>query len=191
MNYNENNENNVNSVEDLNREENQGYEYGNPYVSQPQNEAWIQMQEKEGFFKKHKFAIGLLTGVACMLFLLVGGVQLLRMTGEYFIIGGTGIHEIDNTPILDDATVDKLNEIYEWMKIYYYEDFDKNGIKLIGAGGKNQVAKLYCNLKNDLKIPIFILLDADAKTTAEQIKPILRESDKIYVIKHGEFEDIF
>ena len=129
MNYNENNENNVNSVEDLNREENQGYEYGNPYVRQPQNEAWIQMQEKEGFFKKHKFAIGLLTGVACMLFLLVGGVQLLKMTGQYFIIGGTGLHEIDNTPILDDATVDKLNEIYEWMKIYYYEDFDKSDIQ--------------------------------------------------------------
>lgn len=78
----------------------------------------------------------------------------------------------------------------KFAKIAKY-DFDKNGIKLIGAGGKNQVAKLYCNLKNDLKIPIFILLDADAKTTAEQIKPILRESDKIYVIKHGEFEDIF
>lgn len=70
-------------------------------------------------------------------------------------------------------------------------DLDKNGVKLIGAGGKNQVAKLYCNLKNDLNIPIFILLDADAQPTAEQIKPILRKTDKIYLIKHGEFEDIF
>ena len=54
-----------------------------------------------------------------------------------------------------------------------------------------KVAKLYCNLKNELNIPIFILLDADAKTTAEQIKPILRQIDRICLIKHGEFEDIF
>lgn len=70
-------------------------------------------------------------------------------------------------------------------------DLDKNGVKLIGAGGKNQVAKMYCNLKNDLKVPIFILLDADAQPTAEQILPILRKTDTIYLIKHGEFEDIF
>lgn len=100
MNYNENNETNVNSV-----------------------------VKEEGFFKKHKFAIGLFTGVACMLLLLVGGIQILRMTGQFFVIGGTGIYEVDNTPILDDETVDKLNEIYEWMKIYYYEDFDKSDIQ--------------------------------------------------------------
>lgn len=70
-------------------------------------------------------------------------------------------------------------------------DFDKNGIKLIGAGGKNQVAKLYCELKNELKIPIFVLLDADATETAEIIEEIIRPSDKIHLIKHGEFEDIF
>lgn len=130
MNYNENNENNVNDVEDLNREEQQENVYVNPYVSQPQNEAWKEMHEnREGFLKKHRFAFGILTGMVCVFLLLVGGIQLLKMTGQYFIIGGTGFHEIDNTPILDDATVDKLNEIYEWMKIYYYEDFDKSDIQ--------------------------------------------------------------
>ena len=70
-------------------------------------------------------------------------------------------------------------------------DFYKNGIKLLGAGGKSQVAKLYCELKEELKIPVFILLDADAKSTADIIEPVLRRCDSIYLIKHGEFEDIF
>ena len=70
-------------------------------------------------------------------------------------------------------------------------DFDKNGVHLISAGGKNQVAKLYCELKDELKIPVFILLDADAKETSENIKSVLRQKDRIYLIKHGEFEDIF
>lgn len=70
-------------------------------------------------------------------------------------------------------------------------DFDKNGIKLISAGGKNQVAKIYCELKDELKIPIFILLDADASATSDIIKNVLRNQDCIYLIKHGEFEDIF
>lgn len=70
-------------------------------------------------------------------------------------------------------------------------DFDRNGIKLISAGGKNQVAKLYCELKDELKIPIFILLDADAAEISEKIHCVLRNTDSMYLIKHGEFEDIF
>lgn len=70
-------------------------------------------------------------------------------------------------------------------------DFDKYGIRLIGAGGKNQVAKLYYQLKNELKIPIFVLLDADAEETKLSIDKVIRPIDKIYLIKQGEFEDIF
>ena len=78
----------------------------------------------------------------------------------------------------------------EFARLYGY-DFDKNGIRLIGAGGKNQVAKMYVELKQELKIPVFILLDADAVETSICIKPVLRECDCLYLIKHGEFEDIF
>ena len=70
-------------------------------------------------------------------------------------------------------------------------DFDKNGVKLISAGGKNQVAKLYCELKDEHKIPIFILLDADAVEISEKINCVLRDTDSMYLICHGEFEDIF
>lgn len=77
-----------------------------------------------------------------------------------------------------------------FAKLYGY-DFLKYGVKLVGAGGKNQVVKLYSKLRNELKIPIFILLDADAAAAADLISPILRDKDVIYLIKHGEFEDIF
>ncbi len=78
----------------------------------------------------------------------------------------------------------------KFASVYGY-DFNKNGIHLISAGGKNQVAKLYCELKDELKLPIFVLLDADAVETSEIISTMKREQDKIYVIQRGEFEDLF
>ena len=69
-------------------------------------------------------------------------------------------------------------------------DFDKNGIQIISADGKNQVVKMYYELADKLKIPVFVLLDSDARTNYDEILPKLKKSDKIYIIKHGEFEDI-
>lgn len=69
-------------------------------------------------------------------------------------------------------------------------DFDKTGVYVIGAGGKNQVVKSYYKLAEELKIPIFVLLDNDAKENLEQISPRLREGDKIHLISSGEFEDL-
>lgn len=69
-------------------------------------------------------------------------------------------------------------------------DFDKAGIHLISAGGKNQVVKLFYQLSNILKLPIFVLLDNDAEENYEELKPKLRKNDEVYIIKKGEFEDI-
>ena len=69
-------------------------------------------------------------------------------------------------------------------------DFDKKGIQIISAGGKNQVVKLYYYYSQIIKIPIYILLDADGLENAEQIKKKLRKQDKIHLISCGEFEDI-
>lgn len=69
-------------------------------------------------------------------------------------------------------------------------DFDENGIIVIPAGGKNQVAKEYMNLKDKLKKPIIILLDADATEIGQKISNKLREIDKLILIEKGEFEDI-
>ncbi len=69
-------------------------------------------------------------------------------------------------------------------------DFNKMGIQICSAGGKNQVVKLFYTLSEQLKIPIFVLLDNDAKENFEQIKPKLRDFDKIHLLNGGEFEDI-
>ncbi len=121
MNYNENNETNDMNVTDL------GEKDGNHYYEPDWNN--IHAQKEEGFVKRHRFVFGMLAGVACMLLVLAGAFQILRMSGQIFVIGGTGVTEIDNSPLLDDKTVEKLNEIYEWMNIYYYEDYELSDIQ--------------------------------------------------------------
>ena len=69
-------------------------------------------------------------------------------------------------------------------------DFKKEGIYVLGAGGKNQVARKYFKLIEEVKIPIFILLDLDADEIYKIIEPKLRNFDSLYKIKSGEFEDI-
>ena len=69
-------------------------------------------------------------------------------------------------------------------------DFYKEGIQIIAAGGKNQVVKMYYKLIEELRTPIFILLDKDAEENINQIKPKLRSIDKIHLVSCGEFEDL-
>lgn len=69
-------------------------------------------------------------------------------------------------------------------------DFDKAGIHLISAGGKNQVVKSFYQFSDILKIPIFVLLDNDAKENFDEIFPKLRKGDKVHVLECGEFEDL-
>ena len=69
-------------------------------------------------------------------------------------------------------------------------DFYKEGIQIIAAGGKNQVVKMYYKLIEELKVPIFVLLDKDAEENINQITPKLRNIDKIHLVSCGEFEDL-
>lgn len=69
-------------------------------------------------------------------------------------------------------------------------DFDKEGIAIISAGGKNQSVKIFYSLVETLKLPIFVLFDKDAFENCKEIEPKLREFDKIHVLQCGEFEDL-
>lgn len=69
-------------------------------------------------------------------------------------------------------------------------DFCKNGVKILPAGGKNQVVKLYYTLSEELKLPIFVLLDKDAVDNVDSINKKLREGDRVYLLNSGEFEDL-
>lgn len=76
----------------------------------------------------------------------------------------------------------------EFAKICNF-DFNKHGIHIVSAGGKNQVVKYFYNFAECLKIPIFVLLDNDARANYEEIMPKLRNIDTIHLLKSGEFED--
>ena len=69
-------------------------------------------------------------------------------------------------------------------------NFLENGIKIIPAGGKNQVVKLYYSLSQEIKIPIFVLLDKDAVENKDLISNRLRKCDNVHILDCGEFEDI-
>ena len=76
-----------------------------------------------------------------------------------------------------------------FSQVYGY-DFNINNIQLIASGGKNHLAKYYLEYINYVKIPIIILLDSDAKSIYDKLKPKLRECDKMILLKKGEFEDL-
>lgn len=77
----------------------------------------------------------------------------------------------------------------EFAKLLNY-DFDKNGVHIISAGGKNQVVKTYYHLIESLKLPIFILLDKDAEENLQAVQTKLRAIDTCYILNSGEFEDM-
>lgn len=79
-----------------------------------------------------------------------------------------------------------LNTMFKLFDI----NLDKIGVIVIPAGGKNQVARKYYSMIEYIKLPFFILLDKDASQTKSLIEPKLRNKDKIYLIKSGEFEDL-
>ena len=94
---------------------------------------------------------------------------------------------VEKVVIAEGATEETL--LPEFAKRCGY-DFDKEGIYILSAGGKNQVVKLYYQLVESLKLPIFVLLDKDAKENLKKIQPRLRDIDKIHLLDCGEFEDL-
>ena len=69
-------------------------------------------------------------------------------------------------------------------------DFLAHGIKILPAGGKNQVVKLYYSLSEELRLPIFVLLDKDAVENVNLINRKLRDEDRVHLLNSGEFEDL-
>ena len=95
-------------------------------------------------------------------------------------------------PIKEVVLVEGITEeiLLPAFSKYLGYDFNTKGIQIIAAGGKNQVVKMYYKLANELKIPIFVLLDKDAEENINQIKPKLRKEDRIHLVSCGEFEDL-
>lgn len=66
----------------------------------------------------------------------------------------------------------------------------KRGVYIFSAGGKTKIPSLYAELKNELKIPVTVVFDNDAKNLSDDLTRILRKEDNIIVNSKGEFEDL-
>lgn len=84
--------------------------------------------QKESFFKKHGFFLGVLTSMVCLAIVcgLINGV--LKMTGQLLIIGEAGASTVSADALLEQEVIDKIDEIYSYMNIYYYDEFKKEDI---------------------------------------------------------------
>lgn len=112
----------------------------------------------------------------------------------------TLVNNVDNVPndfinystprkivLTEGVTEEILLPVFS--KILGY-DWDINNVKIIGLGGKNRILSQYNVYKKILKIPIFILLDNDAKPVYDQLLENIRDIDSVYLISSGEIEDI-
>lgn len=89
------------------------------------------MEEKQkSQFSGKSFAIGVVAGLVVCIFLTVIGINIYaRMSNEYLVIGGGGKEKVEDVELLDEKTVDKINEITKKMDLYYYEDYDEDEIR--------------------------------------------------------------
>ena len=77
----------------------------------------------------------------------------------------------------------------EFSKVIGY-DWGKNGVKIVGTGGKSRIISQYNIFKNQLNIPVYVLMDNDAASVYNQLFLSLRKIDAAHLISAGEIEDI-
>ena len=80
--------------------------------------------------KKPGFAAGVVVGIAAAAVILVGGTFGICKAGNYqMVIGSKGASKVKNTKLLDQDTVDKVDELTNYMDLYYYEDYDVQDVQ--------------------------------------------------------------
>ena len=89
----------------------------------------IRPYKKESVFKKHGFLFGVLSTLLCLGLVCGLVLGLLSATGQILVIGQTGTSTVNGEALLSEETVEKLDEIYENINIYYYEDFEKSDLE--------------------------------------------------------------
>lgn len=80
--------------------------------------------------RKPGFAAGVVVGIAAAVVILVGGTFGICKAGNYqMVIGSKGASKVKNTKLLDQDTVDKVDELTNYMDLYYYEDYDVQDVQ--------------------------------------------------------------
>lgn len=81
------------------------------------------IKEKPSFFARHKFGFGILCGTFLASILFFRGMHLIYSGGRTLVIGGNGVSEVKNNVLLEKEVVEKIDEIYSYLNVYYYEDY--------------------------------------------------------------------
>ena len=102
-----------------------------------------QPHKKESVFKKHGFIMGVISTLVCVVLVCGLVLGLLKSSGQILVIGQTGASSVDGGALLSKEAVEKLDEIYQNINIYYYEDFEKTDLE----------GSLYKGLVEGLKDP--------------------------------------
>ena len=99
-------------------------------MSNKDNELMDFNQKEPGFVARHKFGLGLFTGLLCAIVVLAILYGAIAFRGISLVIGGNnGVTAVPKSYLLDDDAVEKLEEIYSYMYLYYYEDFEVEDIQ--------------------------------------------------------------
>ena len=86
------------------------------------------VEEKESFFKKHAFFMGVLTSMICLAVVCFGLKTVLKMTGQLLVIGDSSVSTISGEDLIDEEIVQKIETLYEYININFYDKFAKEDI---------------------------------------------------------------
>ena len=92
------------------------------------NEKVTCTEKKESFWNRHGFLCGVLTTIICLVIVCFGVKAVLNLTGQLLIIGEAGASTVKGDALLDEEVIEKIDEIYSYMNIYYYGEFEKEDI---------------------------------------------------------------
>ena len=98
----------------------------NDEIVQEKNEYEYELGRKESkAFKK-----GLLAGgILCIILVTVITYGILYSTDRFLVLGRHGVAVESDCKVLDDTAVDKIEEISNYIDLYYYEDVDTDDLK--------------------------------------------------------------
>ena len=111
----------------------------------------VEIPKKESFFKRHGFVLGFLSSLLAVVLVCSLVLGYLRLTGNVLIVGESGASPVKGGNILSDEMVEKIETLYSYMNIYYYEDMDKESID----------DALYSGLLNSLNDPYSVYYTAE------------------------------
>lgn len=86
------------------------------------------VEKKESFFKQHAFFMGVLTTMIFLVVCCFGLKTILKVTGQFLVIGESSMTTISGEDLIDEEVVQKLETLYQFININFYDEFTKEDV---------------------------------------------------------------